>query len=110
VAVIIGETVSYQSATDSRDSVLLAEGVTYPSATDTRGSVGTAEVVEYAATSLYSVPGQTVLQKVWDTVAGNWVLWETEAIDSDGGSYPGPGTWGVHTSDFRLQNIKFTRV
>lgn len=109
MAVIIGETVSYPSATDSRDSTLIAETNAYPSATDGRDSTTIAETSEYATTSLAQLPAQTTIQKVWDTVAADWVLWETEGIDFNGGSYPGPGVWGAQTSDFRVQNVKYTR-
>ena len=102
MAVIIGETVSYPSATDSRDSTLIAETNSYPLATDGRDSTAIAETSA-------QLPAQTTIQKVWDTVAADWVLWETEGIDFNGGSYPGPGVWGAQTSDFRVQNVKYTR-
>lgn len=109
MAVIIGETVSYPLAADSKDSVVLAEGVIYPLGADSKGSVAIAEASEFAVTSLTQLPAQTTVQKVWDTVAADWVLWETEGIDFNGGSYPGPGVWGAQTSDFRVQNVKYTR-
>lgn len=68
------------------------------------------EPTSFITTLVSDFPQQTVVQKVWDTVAGDWVLWATEAMDIDGASYPGPGTWGAHTSDYRVLNIKFTRV
>jgi hypothetical protein len=40
--------------------------------------------------------------KVFDSVAGNHVVWRTALADAAGAFYPGPGTWGVHTSDYRV--------
>lgn len=68
-----------------------------------------AGATEFISSSLTQVPQQTTLQKVWDTVEGDWVLWETAEIDHDGVYYPGPGSWGAQTSNYRIQNIKFTR-
>lgn len=53
---------------------------------------------------------QTVTNRVWDTVAGDFVRWVTGAIDSAGASYPGPGTFGVDTSDYVVETIQHTRV
>jgi len=53
---------------------------------------------------------QTVVNRVWDTVAGNFVRWMTNAIDSAGTFYPGPGTFGVHTSDYVVETINYTSV
>lgn len=55
-------------------------------------------------------PTASYIQKVWDDVEGDWVLWETESMDPNGGHYPGPGTWGLDTSYYRVLNIKFTRT
>lgn len=38
--------------------------------------------------------------RVWDTIAGGFVSWSTASPDTGGANYPGPGTFGVHTSDF----------
>ena len=59
-------------------------------------------------TSVYPFPWPGSRQvryvnKAWDTVAGNWVVWETLGKDTSGVEYPGPGTFGVTTSDYRLQ-------
>jgi len=53
---------------------------------------------------------QTVTNRVWDTIAGDFVRWVTEEIDSAGSSYPGPGTFGVDTSDYVVETIQFTRA
>jgi hypothetical protein len=53
---------------------------------------------------------QTVVNRVWDTVAADFVRWSTSEIDSAGGSYPGPGTFGVDTSDYVVETIQHTRV
>lgn len=44
------------------------------------------------------------VNKVWDTVAGAEVSWSTIGPDSEGGSYPGPGVFGVTTSNYRVQS------
>lgn len=41
-----------------------------------------------------------VLNRVYDTVAVGFVHWKTTQPDSGGASYPGPGIFGVNTSDF----------
>lgn len=39
--------------------------------------------------------------RVFDTVAADFVEWDTAPVaDFAGTSYPGPGTFGVNTSDF----------
>jgi len=53
---------------------------------------------------------QYVVNKVWDTVAGEWVPWDTKEIDDTGKEYPGPGVFGVDTEGYRVETIKFTRV
>ena len=47
----------------------------------------------------------TYTNRVWDTQAGpGFVRWDTvDASDPAGVSYPGPGTFGVHTSDFCVE-------
>lgn len=55
-------------------------------------------------------PVQTVRNRVWDTVAADFVRWSTSNVDSTGNSYPGPGVFGVDTSDFVAETIEFTRV
>lgn len=48
---------------------------------------------------------ETYVNRVWDTQAGpSWVRWETEnSPDTLGTSYPGPGTFGVHTSGYMVE-------
>lgn len=53
---------------------------------------------------------QEVINRVWDSVAGDYVRWSTNAIDSDGDSYPGPGTFGVDTSDFTVETVQYARL
>lgn len=44
--------------------------------------------------------------RVWDTQAGpGYVRWETGYVDSAGNQYPGPGTFGVHTSDYCVEYV-----
>lgn len=90
--------------------VEISEEVTYTTLVDGVAVTTFGEEAQYQSVSVTQFPQQTVVQKVWDTVEGDWVLWATEAMDLDGASYPGPGTWGAHTSDYRVLNIKFTRV
>lgn len=88
----------------------ITEEVTYTTLTDGVASATVDEETQFEATSSYDFPQQFVQQKVWDTVEGDWVVWETEEVDLDGGQYPGPGTWGANTSDYRVLNVKFTRI
>lgn len=60
--------------------------------------------------SSVDMPLQTVINRVWDTVAGDFVRWATAEIDSGGSLYPGPGVFGVNTSDYVVETIQFTRV
>jgi len=53
---------------------------------------------------------QTVVNRVWDTVAGDFVRWVTAEADSSGVSYPGPGTFGVDTSDYVVETLKYSRL
>jgi hypothetical protein len=41
--------------------------------------------------------------RVYDSVAGKFVRWVTTAPDSIGASYPGPGVFGVTTSDYVVE-------
>jgi len=43
--------------------------------------------------------------RVWDTVLGGHVRWETPAADVAGGSYPGPGVFGAQTSAYCVESI-----
>lgn len=101
---------SFFDASPAWETTELPELVSFAIGPDTRGTVILPEATEYIAASVSLLPQQTTLQKVWDSVAGDWVLWATDAIDYDGTEYPGPGVWGAQTSNFRIQNIKFTRV
>jgi len=53
---------------------------------------------------------QTLVNRVWDTIAADFVRWVTSAIDSAGAFYPGPGTFGVDTSDYVVETINYTRI
>jgi len=46
--------------------------------------------------------------KVWDTVAGDWVFWETVYPDPMGEEYPGPGK-GTQLIDYGVEAIVFGR-
>ncbi len=47
----------------------------------------------------------TYRNRVWDTVSGGHVRWDTSIADTAGTSYPGPGTFGVDTSDYCVERI-----
>lgn len=49
--------------------------------------------------------GTSYLNKVYDSVAADVVVWITSAPDTSGASYPGPGVWGVNTSVFRSKAV-----
>lgn len=60
----------------------------------------------------YAPPGGVSAQYenvVWDTVAGDFVRWRTYVIDNGGQFYPGPGAFGVNTSDFAVETISYSR-
>lgn len=48
-----------------------------------------------------------VQNRVWDTELTGSVIWRTSIPDTTGIEYPGPGTFGVHTSDYTV--IRDTR-
>lgn len=52
--------------------------------------------------------------KVWDTQAaggsGAYVTWETIFQDFGGQAYPGPGVFGVDTSDYVVLTIHHDRL
>jgi hypothetical protein len=50
-------------------------------------------------------PSAQYTNRVWDTVAGRHVRWVTAAPDPAGASYPGPGVYGVDTSDYCVESI-----
>lgn len=60
--------------------------------------------IPYGAASTYE-------NKVWDAQenggAGGWHSWWTYFQDIDGTYYDGPGAWGVDTSDYKVQAIRF---
>lgn len=47
--------------------------------------------------------------KVWDTIAGQWVFWETTSPDAGGKQYPGPGSFGVETLEYAVEAVVFGR-
>ena len=58
-----------------------------------------------------TIPGYLVYyrNRVYDTVAVNFVRWETlTAPDPTGVVYPGPGVFGVNTSDYCIDLIRQT--
>jgi hypothetical protein len=71
---------------------------------------------QYGEGRLYRYPYPRVgavskkyLNKVWDAVAGDWVLWLTDYPDPAGGHYEGPGEYGVDTSDYRMETVVYGR-
>jgi len=60
-----------------------------------------------AATLLTNVQTVSYINRVFDSTAGGFVVWETAAPDlATGASYPGPGTYGVDTSDPCISSIR----
>ena len=100
MAVELAEASFFDIGPDARETNELPEFVSFAIGPDTRGTVILPEAVEYITASVSLLPQQSTIQKVW----------ATDAIDYDGTEYPGPGVWGAQTSNFRIQNIKFTRV
>jgi len=48
----------------------------------------------------------TSTNRVYDTAASGFVRWDTTTgPDSAGASYPGPGTFGVDTSDYCVERV-----
>lgn len=68
---------------------------------------------EYFIDKVYPYPSfsgavySSYVNKVWDTVAGGWVFWSTTFEDVSGVMYPGPGAFGVNTSQYRIEAITF---
>lgn len=53
---------------------------------------------------------RSYVNRVRDSVAGDFVRWVTSEVDSAGASYPGPGTFGVDTSDFVVETVTYSRL
>lgn len=47
------------------------------------------------------------LNRVFDSVQGDFVRWVTPSPDPTGASYPGPGVFGVDTSDYIVEDPTF---
>jgi len=47
--------------------------------------------------------------KVWDTIASQWIYWNTATPDYAGDEYPGPGSWGTETSGYGVEALVFGR-
>jgi hypothetical protein len=43
--------------------------------------------------------------RVFDTQEDGYITWETTSPDTTGNSYPGPGSFGVDTSDYTVERI-----
>lgn len=41
--------------------------------------------------------------RVWDTIAGGLVSWETSGADPDGLAYPGPGSFPTDVRDYVIE-------
>lgn len=44
------------------------------------------------------------VNRVYDSVEGDFVRWRTDGPNPDGSSYPGPGVFGVDTSDYVVED------
>ena len=54
-----------------------------------------------------SAGAETFVNRVFDTVAADFVRWSTSpSPDPSGTSYPGPGTFGVNTRDYAVESIQ----
>lgn len=40
------------------------------------------------------------INRVYDSIAGKFVIWQSSSPDTTGSFYPGPGTFGVNTTDY----------
>lgn len=76
---------------------------------NTGGSTSTVAVLMPFAYPPIGAVGAEYENVVWDTVAGAYVRWRTYAIDNSGQFYPGPGVYGVNTSDFAVETIHYSR-
>jgi len=47
--------------------------------------------------------------KVWDTIAGQWIYWNTQTPDYGGQQYPGPGNFGTETSGYGVEALVLGR-
>ena len=62
---------------------------------------------EFLDTKTAFVPEVTYVNRVFDTVAADFVRWNTfDAPDPGGQQYPGPGTFGVQTSDYCVESFR----
>jgi len=57
------------------------------------------------AADLIQVDAKRFINRVWDTVAVGFVRWTTSSPDAAGASYPGPGVFGVNTSDYCVEAV-----
>lgn len=65
-----------------------------------RGRTGVASITGGGTVTTY-------VNRVFDTVAATFVRWETTTQpDALGTQYPGPGVFGVDTSDYCVETIK----
>lgn len=105
------EDVSYDVfGLDSRSTTEVPEDTTYNlKPVDSRTTKIQSEYARYVITSISQASQQTIVNKAWDTVAGGWVHWQTETIDLGGAEYPGPGVFGIDTSDYRAETVSYTR-
>ena len=63
-----------------------------------------AEPLAGGVTALYE-------NKVWDTIGGGgYVTWTTFYQDIGGQEYPGPGIFGVNTSNYVVQSVITSRA
>jgi len=69
-----------------------------------RQTVDTAYVSRRWA-EIYTAPDLLYLNRVWDTVAAGFVSWKTRTPDNAGTRYPGPGVFGVNTSDYCVERL-----
>lgn len=114
--VTLGEDVTFISIPASTVALLsLNEATSYTSIpTDTNAFITVTEDVSFTNTLAGEGGGaqEHIINKVWDTAVGggSWVLWETDAVDDSGSEYPYPANWGVSTSLYRVQSVRYETI
>jgi len=50
------------------------------------------------------------VNKCWHVGTAVWVRWKTAYKDATGQEYPGPGTFGVDTNNYRVEAVSYVPV
>ena len=96
-----GWTVTPTVVNDKETTYQITPAVAWPAAAFDLKVLAENRYDSATATAAYTAPGTAnYVNRVRDSVAAAFVFWDTAAPDPSGAFYPGPGTFGVHTSDF----------